>query len=143
MDTRLRPAEEDDAAFIFVLTRDALGQYVGEIWGWRDDEQRRYQEEWRSRTPVQIIEVDEEPIGCLAVEERADHIFLNRIALLPSWQGRGIGTRLIRKVIHDAEEAGLPVCLSVLANNPARRLYERLGFRVTSFERPRIKMRYP
>lgn len=41
-----------------------------------------------------------------------------------------------------ASARGLPVRLSVLVNNPARRLYERLGFRVSSIEHPRVKMEW-
>jgi ribosomal protein S18 acetylase RimI-like enzyme len=42
-----------------------------------------------------------------------------------------------------AREAGTPLRLSVRETNPARRLYERLGFRVTRVEPPRIKMEWP
>lgn len=127
---------------MFVLAREALGPYVEEIWGWRDDEQRRIQQAWFLSTRVDVIEAEGAPVGCLAVAEHDDHVFVDRIALLPSWQGLGIGTRLMRQVIDDAERRDLPVRLSVLDNNPARRLYERLGFRVTSIEPPRIKMEW-
>ena len=127
---------------MFVLAREALGPYVQEIWGWRDDEQRRLQSAWFSRTPVQVIEADGEPVGCLAVTEHDDHVHVDRIALLPAWQKRGIGTQLMRDVLDGAERRGLPVRLNVLDNNPAQGLYERLGFRVTSIEPPRVKMEW-
>ncbi len=51
------------------------------------------------------------------------------IALMPSYRGQGIGTRLLRQLLADAEAAGHPgLSLSVHAKNPARRLYQRLGF---------------
>jgi GNAT superfamily N-acetyltransferase len=95
VDIRLRPAERNDDEFIFRVSREALREYVDEIWGWRDKEQRRLQQKWLARTRVQIIELEreQERIGCLAIEECCDHVFVNRIALLPSWQGRGIGKR--------------------------------------------------
>ncbi|MCX7377903.1 MAG: GNAT family N-acetyltransferase, partial [Alphaproteobacteria bacterium] len=40
-----------------------------------------------------------------------------------------VGRWVVEGVMADATEAGLPVRLSVLDGNPARRLYERLGFR--------------
>lgn len=57
------------------------------------------------------------------------------IALMPPYRGQGIGTRLMRKLLADAEAAGHPaLSLSVHPKNPARRLYERLGFvRVAGF----------
>lgn len=127
---------------MFVLAREALGPYVDEIWGWRDDEQRRLQQVWFARTQVQVIEADNEPVGCLSVVEHDDYVFVDRIALLPSVQGLGIGTHLMRLVMDGAARRSLPVRLSVLENNPARRLYERLGFRVTRVEPPRIKMEW-
>ena len=142
VDIHLRAAEQSDAEFIFVLAREALGPYVEEIWGWRDDEQRELQAVWFSRKQVQVIEADGEPVGCLAVTEHKDHVNVDRIALLPVWQKRGIGTQLMRDVLDDAERRGLPVRLSVLDNNPAQGLYERLGFRVTSIEPPRVKMEW-
>ena len=43
-----------------------------------------------------------------------------------------------------ARAANQPLRLSVREENPgARRLYERLGFRVTRIESPRIKMEWP
>jgi ribosomal protein S18 acetylase RimI-like enzyme len=49
------------------------------------------------------------------------------IAVLPAWRGRGLGTRLLAHLLSDLDG---PVSLSVSKGNPARRLYERCGFRV-------------
>jgi GNAT superfamily N-acetyltransferase len=142
LDLRLRPVENSDDEFIFLVTRETLGKYVDEIWDWRDDQQQRLQDEWLARTLVQIVELEHERIGYLAIEEHADHILVNRIALLPPWQGRGIGTALMRTIIENAEQREVPVRLNVFLSNPARGLYERLGFRTTSVEPPRIFMEW-
>jgi GNAT superfamily N-acetyltransferase len=63
-------------------------------------------------------------------------------AHLPAWQGRGLGSALVRTAIDGAAKRGVPLRLSVLFINPVRRLYERLGFRVTSVEHPRVKMEW-
>jgi ribosomal protein S18 acetylase RimI-like enzyme len=44
-------------------------------------------------------------------------------------RGQGIGEKLMRALIGEAARRGLGLCLSVRSENPARRLYERLGFR--------------
>jgi ribosomal protein S18 acetylase RimI-like enzyme len=137
-----RPARPDDFDFLLELTRASLGPYVEEIWGWDDETQRRIQAAWQERGGVEILERDGRAIGCLKVTNEPDHVFLDRVALLPDSQNRGLGTRLVREVMDDAARRGLPVRLSVLANNPARRLYERLGFRVTEVVEPRIKMEW-
>ncbi len=43
-------------------------------------------------------------------------------------RGAGIGEAVLRLVLAEAEEANVAVSLSVMHHNPARRLYERLGF---------------
>jgi GNAT superfamily N-acetyltransferase len=62
------------------------------------------------------------------VEEGPAEIFLGSLLILPGYQGRGLGTAVIRDVIGRAERLGLPVALQVLKVNPAIRLYQRLGF---------------
>jgi len=44
-------------------------------------------------------------------------------------RGQGVGEKLMRALIGEATRRGLGLCLSVRSENPARRLYERLGFR--------------
>jgi len=51
------------------------------------------------------------------------------IAVLPDYLGRGIGDRLLRTLIEAAGTLHRGIALSVRENNPARRLYERFGFR--------------
>ena len=47
----------------------------------------------------------------------------------PKARGQGVGEKLMRALIGEAARRGLGLCLSVRSENPARRLYERLGFR--------------
>ena len=55
---------------------------------------------------------------------------LAEIELLPAWQGRGIGSSIVRWLMKEAATAGKPLTLRVLhVNERARALYERLGFR--------------
>jgi ribosomal protein S18 acetylase RimI-like enzyme len=51
------------------------------------------------------------------------------IGVKPNARGQGVGEKLMRALIGEAHRRGLGLCLSVRSENPARRLYERLGFR--------------
>jgi ribosomal protein S18 acetylase RimI-like enzyme len=51
------------------------------------------------------------------------------IAVTPNARSQGVGEKLMRALIGEAARCGLGLCLSVRSENPARRLYERLGFR--------------
>jgi GNAT superfamily N-acetyltransferase len=53
---------------------------------------------------------------------------LEHFYLAPRWQGRGLGSAVLRSLLVEADAAGVPVRLTVLNGSPARRLYERHGF---------------
>jgi ribosomal protein S18 acetylase RimI-like enzyme len=78
---------------------------------------------------VDIVTVDGEPAGVLCVDRGAE-IRIVEIALVPERRGRGAGTSLLRAVLAEADAAGKRVTVHVEALNPARRLYDRLGFTV-------------
>ena len=69
-----------------------------------------------------------EPAGRLYVARWEDEIRIVDIALLPEYRGRGLGTTLLEGLIEEAEAAGKPLSIHVEMNNPARPLYDRLGF---------------
>jgi ribosomal protein S18 acetylase RimI-like enzyme len=75
-----------------------------------------------------VIEVEREPAGRLYVDRRGDEIRIIDIALLPEHRGHGIGTTLIRQLLEEAAASGKRLSIHVELHNPARQLYERLGF---------------
>ena len=52
------------------------------------------------------------------------------IAVLPKYRGQGVGTELLTKLFSQVRNQYSAVSLSVSLNNPAFRLYRRLGFEV-------------
>ncbi len=50
------------------------------------------------------------------------------VAVSPEHRGRGVGTALLEHLLKDARGKCPAISLSVSPNNPAIRLYERLGF---------------
>ena len=63
-----------------------------------------------------------------------DEIHINNVAILPEHRGRGLGTRLMRRVLTEGLRLGAArATLEVRASNvAARNFYEGLGFRVTA-----------
>lgn len=140
----LRQATEDDHDFLYALHASTIRQAVEATWGpWDEDFQRQwFKDHWDPR-PQQIIVVEGQDVGVLKLERYQDELFLALIEVAPDWQGRGLGTAVIRDVQAQAREAGLPVTLQVLKGNPmARRLYERLGFEVVQEREKRLVMRF-
>lgn len=66
-------------------------------------------------------------IGRLFIDAGAE-IRLVDISLSPAWRGRGLGTRLLEALCRQADQLQRPIVAHVETFNPARRLYERLGF---------------
>ena len=138
MATSLRAAQTGDDDFLFRLyssTRE--GEFSALGWGQAQLEpllrmQFAAQRQWyRAAYPEsedRIVIEDEAPIGRLLVQRLSDANVLVDIALLPEHRGRRIGEALIHDLLEESAQRGLPVRLQVLKNNPAVRLYERLGF---------------
>jgi ribosomal protein S18 acetylase RimI-like enzyme len=127
----LRQATQNDHDFLYGLVKTTMREYVEPIWGWDEEWQRAYFQEHFDPTQDQIIVLGGQDIGAISVEIRPEEHFLARLYLLPAYQRYGIGTHLVRSILDKAFAKGLPVTLQVLKGNPAKRLYERLGFAET------------
>lgn len=127
----LRQATEADYDFLYRLHVVAMKDLVAQIWGWDDAWQERYFAAHFDAASSRIVVIDGGDAGVVAVVWGEGDAFLANIEVLPEYQGRGLGTALVRHVIAEADARGLPVHLQVLKINPARRLYERLGFVAT------------
>jgi ribosomal protein S18 acetylase RimI-like enzyme len=126
----LRPATPADSEFCYRLHKAAMGGYITAIWGW--DEQRQRDFHARSFNPArwQVITADGADIGMIDVEYRPAEIYLSRIEVHPSYQGHGIGTRLISTLADEARAKGQDLVLDVFnVNHRAQALYQRLGFK--------------
>jgi ribosomal protein S18 acetylase RimI-like enzyme len=93
-----------------------------------DAQDKHYREHYPGAT-FDVIEADGVPAGRLYVHWGDADIRIMDIALLPEFRGRGIGTQLLRDLLEAGRTSGCSVSIHVERDNPAQRLYERLGFR--------------
>lgn len=77
-----------------------------------------------------IVEREGMPIGRLYLEEWSREIRIIDISIAAECRGAGIGGAILEDVIADGGARDKAVSIHVEKNNPARRLYERLGFAV-------------
>ena len=89
-----------------------------------------------------VIEVDGERAGRLYVARWDTEIRIMDITLLPEFRGLGVGTRLLRRLLDEAQEGAKRVSIHVEENNPARSLYERLGFKWVLDRPPYVLMEW-
>jgi len=139
----VRPARDDDREFLFTTRRDGFRRYVELHKPWDDAYQRVVAAEDFAAAPVEIIERDGVAIGYQIVERKHDHWWLDEIALVPTERNRGLGSELVRAIMDAARAAGMPLRLNCLRANPARHMYDRLGFRVIAEEDARVRMEWP
>jgi len=136
---RLRPATEDDRLFLVDLYASVREPEFAPV-PWDEGQKRAFvahqfaaqDAHYRQNYPgarLDVVELDGEPAGRLYVHRGPSDIRIMDIALAPAFRGRGIGTGLLRALIAEAAESGRKLSIHVEMNNPARRLYERLGFR--------------
>jgi GNAT superfamily N-acetyltransferase len=77
-----------------------------------------------------LIESDGAPIGRIYVYRTPAEIRLMDIALIPERRGQGIGSALLSELMNEARSTACELTLHVEPDNPAQRLYQRLGFRL-------------
>lgn len=125
----LRKATDDDSEFAYQVKRAAFREYAEQVWGWDEDQQRRFHAERFASQDFRIISVGGSDVGVMAVVVAADCLNVNQLFILREFQGKGIGRECMLRVMNEASKLCLPVRLGVLKVNPrALAFYERLGF---------------
>ena len=132
---RLRPASPADAVAIGALVNAAYGGYAVLL----------------GRTPLPMLTdfaaaIADHPVwvltdgraivGVIELVGRADHLWVDNVAIDPAWQGRGLGRRLLAFADDEARRLGLPA-VGLLTNERYAAniaMYERYGYRETHRE---------
>ena len=126
MNISLRFATEDDLDLLDSIHTLCMRPHVERLYPWQPDFFRMTFDPSITR----VIMIDGAVAGMLKVSTGEEGVHLHTIVLLPEYRNQGIGGGIIAPLLEGAAEEGMPVRLQVLKGNIARRLYERLGFRV-------------
>ncbi|MBW7476073.1 GNAT family N-acetyltransferase [Paenibacillus oenotherae] len=147
-----RKAALEDEAFLFELYVETRREEWGAL-GWSESEllaflQMQFDMQMRSyamqypHIDSQIVYMDELKIGRILISHTEQAVHLIDLTLTERYRRRGIGTELVQNVLKLGEQSGKPVRLHVLQHNPAKGLYERLGFKVTEDRYPYVAMEW-
>ena len=136
----LRPATAADEDFLLSLRKQTMTEHLSRV-GLAFDDAHHRQRLLANYADASVICLGEDAVGLFKAYRRDTAWVLMQIQLAPASQGRGIGAALIEALIAQARREGVPVTLSVLKGNPARRLYDRLGFRVVAEDEHEYEMR--
>lgn len=135
----LRPETDDDLPFLEGLYASTREREIGRV-PWTDQQkadflkmqfeaQRSHYQKHYPEATFDVIEASGEPVGRLYVSRWPDEIRIVDIALAPEARGQGWGSELLETLFTESTATGKPVSIHVEKENPARRLYDRLGFR--------------
>lgn len=135
-----RPITDQDVEFLYKVYTGMREEEM-EMTGWEEQQKEnflrmqfdlqhtQYLQNYREAA-FEIIFFNKSPAGRLYVDRREREIRLIELALLPEFRRLGIGTTILKDLIAEANEKKLPLNCHVERLNPARRLYERMGFKL-------------
>ena len=133
MEYSFRNCTLDDFDFLFELKKQNFKWYVDKIWGWNDEDQKQRlkQDLEEHLAHKRIILIDNKSAGVYVVHttENGD-LFINEISILKEYQNKGIGRKILEEQLKENQSKGIRTILQVFKDNPAKSLYERLGFKV-------------
>lgn len=154
MNLNLRSESEQDLPFLRELYRSVRWDEFAALTDWTGaqkaafldsqfDAQRKHYLNAYQGAQFLIIEYDSRAIGRFYVFRGRTDIRVVDIGLLPEYRNRGHGSVLFSSLFEEADENNRSVSIHVEIFNPARRLYQRLGFVEISQEGPYILMERP
>lgn len=128
---RLRQATEADIPLLLELRKGTMLPHLERAGAPSDQDSLMARVVYRLED-AQLVYLGEEFVGLFKVSRTGREWMLVQVQVAPGWQGRGLGEALVRRLQEEAAAQRCCVVLDVLKGNPARRLYERLGFVVES-----------
>jgi GNAT superfamily N-acetyltransferase len=135
----LRTVTPEDNEFLLAVYANTREEELAQV-NWEPNQKEIFvawqfglqRQEYDARYPnarYQVILVNDQPAGRIWVGEDDTQIRLLDIALLKGFQNRGVGTRLLKQLVAEADEKNKPLRHMVFVlNSDAHRFYERLGF---------------
>lgn len=138
---QLRTITEADLPALYEIYASTRAEEMALVSEWREEDkaafltqqfiaQHQYYQEFYNKAEFYIIECNGQPIGRFYIHwtYSTQEVRIVDIALLPDFRGKGIGTTIIKSIFEKATALGKSVTIHVEYNNPALKLYERLGF---------------
>jgi ribosomal protein S18 acetylase RimI-like enzyme len=148
----VRPVLMEDEDFVSHLFADARKEQFF-FTGWPQEQlhvflKMQFEAQKRSyllQNPSAIHEIivyGSDPIGRLITDVTDSSIHILDISLCSAYRNQGFGTHLIERLKESAISQRKNLTLYVFQNNPAQKLYLRLGFTITKNETPYDRMEW-
>ena len=137
--------EEKDFEILYKIKKEGLKWYVEKFYG-------EWNEEFQIQCFKDFIEKEKENISIITCENEVIGIFTNSIdendesviglfCIDKKYRGKGIGTQILQKQLQEDKNNGKNTILRVFKENPARFLYQKVGFEIYEETKSHYKMR--
>lgn len=98
---------------------------------------------------TRFVVIAGEKAGFFATQHGPDGLQLDHLYIHPGFQGRGIGSAVLKQVLAEADERGVAVLVGALKESASNRFYQRHGFVLASegewdnyYVRPSVQIRF-
>ncbi len=130
MNITRRSAKKGDIEFARKTHHAAFKDIVIRQFGkWDEELQNKFFKNDIASDDFDIILFDGIPCGYACVEISGEFVHIKELVISPEFQGKGIGSLLLKSAIETAKTKNIPVKIEVLKQNQAKELYSRFGFR--------------
>ena len=127
----IQPARHQDLPEILALQKAAFEAEAQLVNDWNIPPLTQTLDEltndWRKGIMLKAVNEDGIIVGTVRGHNAPDGFYIGRLAVLPQWQGRGMGTALLEAIIAIAEACRLVLFTSTKSERNLR-LYEKFGF---------------
>lgn len=124
-----RKALETDIEYLLQLRKETMDEHLINSGIISNDEDQLLRINYLF-DQAKIVMLNNQNVGLLKLDEKENRIEIVQIQIDPKFQKKGLGQQIIKEVIKNALAEKKELVLSVLKANPAKELYERLGFKI-------------
>jgi ribosomal protein S18 acetylase RimI-like enzyme len=139
MPITLRAARAGDFPFCEAIYFTEMDQIMTDLRMDKARHRQTFKAGW-SAAQVQVIQLDGADVGWMQTWPEPDSLYHSQLFIEAPFQNRGLGAQVLTRLLHQTDAEGVPTTLSVVKSNPARRLYERHGFRLTHEDKRKFYM---
>lgn len=132
MNYKLRNCTLKDLDFLLELKRLGIKWYVDKLYGWDDEVQKQILlNQMKDKLDfMKVIVVNGRDVGISIFCEYDEYYEVDLIIIHPDFQNKGIAGAVLRQHIKTAQDNKKRIIIKTYKENPAQKLYVRVGFNV-------------
>ena len=125
---RFGPTSEADFEPLLALRIEVMREHLERVFRYKPSRARRIFRGHFDEPGMRLILLDGERVGCVGFRQGESEIKIDSFYLDRRLHGGGLGTKILKALLAEADATGLPVRLEVLTGSKADRFYMRHGF---------------